>query len=245
MIRINLLPPEVGRPTSAAAKQLAELPWKRIGIGSLGLLGLYTVWVLAAVQMQSGALARLTAQWGALQPERSRLEQTQASLRALQNRTSVIQSLKQPEAQWAPRLNLLTDVLVSNLWFTHLVFLGGSAFASSEMESALSEEAKRGLGLSESGQSSPTEPYPGMPPEMSGMPASPPAASKPILLLGGSALITAKTAGAPVSRFLQRLKESPEFSRWFTGVELKDVEHRQVHQEEVSDFAILLYPAGF
>ena len=64
------------------------------------------------------------------------------------------------------------------------------------------------------------------------------------LQLRGSALTVASRGenGVPVSRFLQRLKSHPDFSRWFQKADLESVQHRQVRDEEVVDFSIQLVP---
>lgn len=233
MIKINLLPP--GTRSAAGRAMLAGLPWKKIGIGTAGLLVLYTGWVTVASARQSGRAARLSLEWEVIQPERIKLEEHQAALQALQNREAVLSRMKAPEGQWAPRLNFLSDVVVADLWFSALVLSGSS---SAEVQSMLPEELKA---LSLPGLTAPEQSSEQM--DASGMPLAPD--WKPRLVLVGSALVTGKGEGAPVSRFLEKLKSHPDFSKWFTGVELKDVWHRPVGSEEVSDFVILLYPTGF
>lgn len=230
MIRLNLLPPEARKAAkSASMAQLAALPWRQIGIAVAGLLVVYTVLLAVTVQRQKGQLSRLTSEWDTLQPEKVRLDETQAALQALRNRDAVLKALKAPEGQWAPRLNLLSDSIVADLWFRGVLFY---ATATTEMAEFLKGEASN-LGL-----------------EGFGLPTADPggeAASAPFtpqVMLRGFSIVTGKGAGSPVSRFLQRLKDNPEFPRWFKGVELKDVGHMQVGKQEVSEFAIVLYPTG-
>ena len=80
--------------------------------------------------VQSRSLAGLTIQWQEIQPQRARLEEVRATLSAIQNRAAVLDALKAPQARWAPRLNLLSDSLVVDLWFTRLKF--GSLTPSQE-----------------------------------------------------------------------------------------------------------------
>ncbi|MBI3318312.1 MAG: hypothetical protein HYZ90_04075 [Candidatus Omnitrophica bacterium] len=206
-LRLNLMPTS----EQAARSVIPDLPWREIGMAAGALLFLYSSWTILAQRVQSRQLARLLAEMETLAPQRSEFEKVQTALRALQNRSNVMKGLKAAQAQWAPRLNLLSDALVSDLWFTHLRF-----------------------GLAQTGEAS------GQPeaPEMS---PAPPAG--PLLLLQGSALVGGEGKPAAVSRFLQRLKEHPEFSRWFSGMELKGVEQRRVGQEEVSDFLLALTPS--
>lgn len=230
MIRINLLPP--GTRKAGAKIAWASWPWKKIGMGAAGLLVLYTGWLLIASGRRSAQAARLSAEWELIQPERTQWQERQAALQALQNREAVLARLKAPEGQWATRLNFLSDAAVANLWFSALIL---STSASAEAQSML-PEGLRHLNLPglTSPESDPAQTEGGAGSEF----------REPRLVLAGSALVTGKGEGAPVSRFLQKLKEHPDFSRWFTRVELKDVWHRPVGSEEVSDFVILLYPTG-
>lgn len=231
MIRLNLLPPGVG----AKASPFAALPWRPIGIGLLSLLVVYSGWIFFKGRNLSGRLVRLTAESESLQPQRARLDQTQAALQALKNRDAALKVLKSPEEQWAPRLNLLSDCIVSDLWFSGLMF---RVTRSTEIATFLNEEFKNtggGYDFSLPEETAAVNP--------NGTPAAPAEAWRPQLLLRGFALVTGKE-GSPVSRFLERLKGSPAFSQWFNGVELKDVAHSQVGQQEISEFSILLYPTG-
>ncbi len=246
MIKINLLPPTV-RQARGAARVLA-LPWRQIGMGLAAVIVLYSLGLLAFNFFQNKTLARLVAEWEGLQPQRMAFEQRQAVLDTLQNRSSAIRSMKSKEAKWAPRLNLLSDALVRNLWFSHMVAMN---LPKSETVGFLQKELKDFVtgnlpGFSEDGNlmglpgtetlsSSPTNPSGGTPA---------PQPQKFILLLGGNALVEGKDPTAPVTRFLQKIKEHPEFSRWFTAVELKDIFHQQVGREDTSGYILLLYPTG-
>lgn len=211
MIRINLLPPERRR---AAPGVRLILPWRTIVLGGLAVLGVYSGGLLIATRVQAHTAARLSTEWTGLQPQRTQLETTQGLLRALQDQAQMSQVMKAPSAQWAPRLNALSDALVAQLWFTELTY------------------------------GPPEEKTPRPPPPPKGVRPLPAASAAPVVLLSGTALVTADQGAAPVSRYLQRLKESSEFTRLFRGVELKDVQHHQVGQEDVSDFVMVLYPAG-
>lgn len=229
MIRLNLLPPGVG--AKAAAFPLSDLPWRPIGIAALGLLVLYSGWIVFQNRILSGEVARLTAEWETLQPRRAQIDQTLAALHALQNREAALKTLKSPEGQWAPRLNLLSDCIVADLWFSGLLFRTAE---SAEITGFLKREF-------------PNMQFPDFEPQQvlnpDGTPVEPSAAWKPQVLLRGFSLVTTKE-GSPVSRFLKRLSEHPEFGRWFSGSELRDVGHSQVAQQEISEFSLLLYPTG-
>jgi hypothetical protein len=232
VIRLNLLPPGMGAKGSAFP--LASLPWRPIGIGALALLVLYSGWLFFQNRSLSGKVARLTSEWESLQPRQAQIDQTLAALQALQNREAALKTLKSPEGQWAPRLNLLSDCIVANLWFSGLLF---RVTRSTEIAAFLKEEFRHQEMLSDF---SLPEEQPAINPDGTPVPEEP---WKPQRLLRGFALVTGKE-GSPVSRFLERLKENPEFSRWFSGVELKDVAHSEVGQQEISEFSVLIYPTG-
>ncbi|MBI3312503.1 MAG: hypothetical protein HYZ88_03145 [Candidatus Omnitrophica bacterium] len=224
MIVINLLPP--GRKGAVVPPWVGQLPWKKIAAGAAAFLMAWSCWVLLAARNQSQAAARFRAEWEALQPERIKLEQRQATLQAFRNRESILKGLKASESRWAPRLNFLSDVVVSDLWFTLLNF---GASAKGDLEEFLRAE---GMEVPQTV-------------DETGSPIESPAISKPFVLLVGSALVSGKgQEGPPVSRFLQKLKEHPEFGRWFSGMELKGIRHRQVKSEEVSDFILFLFPTA-
>jgi hypothetical protein len=134
--------------------------------------------------------------------------------------------LKAPEAQWSPRLNLLSNAIVSQLWFNRL-----------KIEIPPSPQPERASVLPVKGSAK----KPVIPPTQGSAAPSP---GSPVLVLEGSALMVSSGGAAPVSRYLQRLKEQPEFARWFRNVELKSAQQRQVEQEQVTDFVILLHPTG-
>ena len=240
MIRINLLPP--GARGAAARSQLVALPWRRIGLGAAGALVVYSVGLLGWNQVQAGALRAVTAEWEALQPEWAAFQKTQGALQALRDRVAVIQTLQRPEARWAPRLNLLTDALVADLWFTTLTCRTTSG---GEARAFLADEFKGMPGLEWPQEMLPEAEAPSATP---GGPNTPSGASapapRPLMVLKGSAIAPAGDKGAPVTRYLQQLKEQPEFSRWFLDLELKDIASAKVQQEEVSGFVIALYPTG-
>ena len=221
MIRINLLPKEAQRAVSS----LESLRWKMLTQACVGAVVGVSLFLFVLNQWNGRALAQLSSEWDRLQPERSKLVQAQDALRALENRTQVLNALKAPQAQWAPRLNLLSDAIVKQLWFTSLEFGPSGSGPSPAQKPAQAPASPKAAATA--------KPKPAPPPP-------PP----PMLVLKGSALVTDAGSGAPVNRYMQKLKDRPEFRRWFKGAELKTVEQRQVHQDQVSDFEIVLSPEG-
>lgn len=189
MIRINLLPPEARK---TAAGQKVSIPLRPIGLGAGGFVALLTVGLVVGNVWNAGRLSRLQQEWDQLQPQKAGLEQKQMLLKALQGQAGVLEQVKAPKGRWGPRLNLLSDAVVSQVWFTGLLIAPG----------------------------------------------------QPVRLEGSALVSGSGESGAAVTKFLQRLKEQPGFHDWFSAVELQTVEHRQIGQEDVVDFAVLLTPTG-
>ena len=247
----------------AALSWVFLLPWKKVGMGVAAFVGLTSCLLLLSNGLQGRTVARLNARWQVLQPERTQLDRVQSGLLALKNRATVLKGLKAPEAQWAPRLNLLCDALVSQLWFSSLQFgpadivmeqlspKGKGAAAKKPAPAKGSAENPQESKKSTAKKSAPPKPALNEKDQAArksapkkGEEGKPPPPAPPLLLLKGSAFVSAQGAGAPVSRYLQHLKEHPEFKHWFRSLELKSVEQRQIQQEQVSDFVIALYPTG-
>ena len=189
MIQINLLPPEARK---AAPGRKVSIPLRPIGIGVGGFLAVLTLVLIAGNAWNAGRLTRLKQEWERMQPQKAQLDREQSQLQMLQGQAGVLEQVKAPRGRWAPRLNLLSDAVVTQVWFTKLTVEPG----------------------------------------------------QPVLLRGSALVSDAGESGAAVTKFLQRLKEQPVFQDWFKGVELQSVQHRQIKQEEVVDFAILLLPTG-
>ena len=186
MIRINLLPPEIRSARSARA---FRMPWRFAGFWAVGAVVLLSLALLFFNGAQAGSLRTLQAEWRHLEPEKKKLEQVRQDIQALEKQAEALQRMKGPEGNWAPRLSLLSDTVVPQIWF--------SSFSGSQ------------------GQA---------------------------LRLEGSALAAPDADhNAAVTQFLQRLKEHPDFSRWFRSVELLSVAHRKIGDTEVVDFTILLH----
>ncbi len=67
------------------------------------------------------------------------------------------------------------------------------------------------------------------------------------LRLEGSALVGSAAesdSSGQVTKLLQHLKEQPGFHQWFSDVQLESVQHRQIQNEDLVDFVLLLTPTG-
>jgi len=242
MIRINLIPPSARK--AAASILPTRLPLRSIAIAIGVLVVVISLGIMISQRSSTAALKRLVVEWEDLRERRMEVEGVQQSLKALGSRATVMESVKGEGAKWAPRLNLLTDALVANLWFTELQY--GDISSETELVDPLStpflEEAAPSLdelppefieadGPGAGGAGSDQEDLDAMFRQWAGSDLPDPgqaAAPPPELVLKGSTLVAETGAGSSVRRFLQRLKEHSNFERWFERVELKAVEHRQI-----------------
>ena len=189
MIKINLLPPEMRVVARGSAVQL---PWRRIGFCAAGLVLLISGVLPLSNGLQTRRLKQLRGEWEALQPQREKLTQIQESLQSLTRQAQVLQGVKAPQTKWSPRLALLADALVPQVWLTHLEYSQGKDFR-----------------------------------------------------VEGSALVgLAGDGSGQVTQFMQHLKDRPEFHQWFNNVELESVQHRQIQNDEIVDFILLLTATG-
>jgi hypothetical protein len=243
MIRVNLLPPDARKSSSGLS---VNLPWKKAGAVLLAAVAVASAWLLIMTPIQSSRLNRLTLQWNKMKSERAQVEKVDAAVRAFQNRATMLKEVKAPGAQWAPRLNLLSDALVSKLWFHSLEYMpSGGAEKSSDKQAK--RRQKRENAQAEAAAKKEANKEKASAGKKGAKAGKKPVAAKqaPSILLKGSFLDTGERAdGSPVNRYLHRLKEHPDFQTRFRGVRLKTVEHRQVGKEEVSDFVIELFPKG-
>lgn len=113
MIQINLLPQ---KDRLEAVAFLKQMPWRRIGAGVLALLLFYSGWIFISNQHAQRQLKRYTEQWALLQDDVRQWDEVSAVLERKRRQATVSGTIDAPEALWAPRLNLLSDALVSGLW---------------------------------------------------------------------------------------------------------------------------------
>lgn len=241
MIRINLLPPSLRKSKS---RLRIAVPWRKVIVWTVSVVALYSVWLFSSIQIQRASVSRMTAQRDKVKAERMRVENTEAALRAFQNRAGVLKILKAPEQQWAPRWNLLTDALVANLWFVSLEYKPVEIVVPDAKAGKKKMKVRDKAKASETGKSNKKKES-GRKSSKKGSAEEKPEKVEKVrasLVLKGVAFVAAHGEGSPVTRYIQRLKQNPEFVKRFVGLELKMVEHRQVQKEEVSDFIIHLFP---
>jgi len=188
VIRINLLPPEL-RPKTEGRKW--RIPWRQTGYAAAACVAVYSGWLVLVPGQLAQRITRTQAELERLRPEKARFLEVQGSVQSLRRRGEAVQAIKAPDAQWAPRLNLLSDALVPQVWLTRLDYTGDQD-----------------------------------------------------LLVEGRVALDSPNDSGQVSRFMQQLKEQPDFSRLFRDAELQSVEHRQIESQEVVDFVLLLRTTG-
>ena len=125
MIKINLLPPEI--VAARAKKQTLTVPWREIIIAAVvGVVGI-SIWLPSTNMKRSRALERLRAEWKTLEPKQKRMAEVEQNLLDLQRQADALQAAKNRQAQWAPRLSLLSEAAVPQVWLTRLGYVQGEA----------------------------------------------------------------------------------------------------------------------
>ena len=123
MIKINLLPPEMIAANSK--KETVQIPWRGIGIAALiGVVGI-SVWLPLQNGRRSRSLERLRGEYKELETKKQRLTGVQQSVQQLQRQAEALRMVKNKQAQWAPRLALLSEALVPQVWLTQLEYVQG------------------------------------------------------------------------------------------------------------------------
>jgi len=260
MIRINLLPPESRKKSSGLR---VRIPWREIGLFVFVFVVLSSSWILGITQIQTIRMNFLKAQSEKLKEQRSRVEKIEVALNAFRNRAALFKGIKDPAAQWAPRLNILSDAIVAKLWFTSLEYKPAEGVVETKLAAGKKEKSSAASKTSSKTEKAPSAKKP------------PAEAAKPTpvkgkedkqgkqgtgkgskgskeqkpkeklvspIVLQGSFLVSSGETEPPVNRYIHRVKEHPEFSVHFKDAKVKTVEHRQVQNEEVADFVIELFP---
>jgi len=205
VILINLLP---------GGRRRRAWPVVTVRQGAVALvavLGLATVWLGLWRFGVERAHHRVSAEWEALQATRSQVADGRARVEALERQAERLARARTERAQWAPRLNLLSDALVPGVWFTRLTL--APVDAKVVAKAPLKAKGAR------------AEP-------------PPPAGRCLELFVTGTALIPEGGEPSPLAALLRSLKQQPEFTRWFDAVDLKSVERRKAGPLDVSDFVL-------
>ena len=140
MITINLLPEAYRKAESSSIQQFPRSPLALLAAGVL--VGIWLA-LLAVQGIRQVQLARLTARFQQLKPQKTAVDELNASTKALRDQRAVFQRLDRERSQWASRLNVLSTVTPEGMWFTELsldqqqkLILQGSAIARGGEEMA-------------------------------------------------------------------------------------------------------------
>ncbi len=122
-IKINLMPPEL--IAARSKKEAVTVPWREISIAAVvGVVGI-SVWLLLGNLKRSRALEQLRGEWKVLEPRQQRMVEVEESVQQLQRQADALQAAKNTQAQWAPRLELLSEAVVPQVWLTRLEYVQG------------------------------------------------------------------------------------------------------------------------
>ena len=127
MIKINLLPPEI--IAARAKKQTLTVPWREIIIAAVIAVAGISFWLPSQNMERSRLLEQLRAEWKTLEPKQQRMAEVEQNLLDLQRQADALQAAKNKQAQWAPRLSLLSEALVPQVWLTQLEYSQGKGLS--------------------------------------------------------------------------------------------------------------------
>ncbi len=127
MIKINLLPPEL--IAAQSKKETVTIPWREIGIAVAVGAAVISVCLPIENMRRSRELKRLRAEWETLEPKKKKLTEVQESAQRLQLQSDALQAAKNKQAQWAPRLALLSEAVVPQVWLTRLEYIQGKSLS--------------------------------------------------------------------------------------------------------------------
>ncbi|MDO8730248.1 MAG: hypothetical protein Q7J69_03565 [Candidatus Omnitrophota bacterium] len=125
MIKINLMPPEL--IAARSKKEAVTLPWREIGIAVAVGAVVISIGLPLENLRRSRELKRLQAEWETLEPKKERLTELQQSVQQLQRQADALQTAKNKQARWAPRLALISDAVVPQVWLTRLEYVQGKS----------------------------------------------------------------------------------------------------------------------
>ncbi len=117
MIIINLLPQSYRKQKVSSIQQFHRSPLAfMVGGVVLGLALVLAAWW----QLNQMQLSKLTSHLQQVAPQKEQLDALKASVQALRNQDAVFQRVSRERKRWANILNILSDTLPDNVWFTDL-----------------------------------------------------------------------------------------------------------------------------
>lgn len=117
LVRINLLPPERRpQPGKWMAKAAILMAVVLITAGSI----VASIVVNVMVLQQRAAVNAANRQMAAMQEELTEVAQLEAKERNLQTKQKIIDELIVKRMEWAPKLNLISDLLPDDIWLERM-----------------------------------------------------------------------------------------------------------------------------
>lgn len=216
MIEINLVPLEK-RPKVRGQMILSPRRWAAISIGGLVLVTA----LLGMGRIQTERVhARLNAEWKEIQDSRAEWEALRSRIALLETQGEQMKRLRASGLRWAPRLQVLSEAVVPNLWFTQLSIEPPDAKKEAKEEKEEKKlEKKKSKGK---------------------VPAQKKSKRIHVLVQGVALVPSSGIEPSPISVYLQSLKKHPRFSQYFDSVEVKSVERQKFGTTDVSEFLLQL-----
>lgn len=231
MITINL-----GPHVSITGERwrLPAIPPRRLAVMAAVALSVVTFGVTAWRHAQERALAQLTADWNQLRGPREELEATRATVALLERQETRLTQLRTSGIRWAPRLNLLSDAMVSGVWFTRLIVEPPDVKARPTAGAA---KASRAASASAPKASSKSSSEAASRSKTKGSARKGPAA--PRLVVTGIALVPTGEQASPLGAMLESVKRQPQFSQYFEQVEVQSAGRGKIGRQDVTEFTLV------
>ena len=138
MLKINLLPESARQATLSHLEQLHRTPLMWI---ALSMMIAIPVSLFLPANLSSHQLAQLTAKLGVLEPRKAEVDRLQQLLQRLRVQEAAFRDMGRGQGVWSKRLNVLSNVTPSGVWFTDLsldqttgLVIQGSAVAQRDPE---------------------------------------------------------------------------------------------------------------
>ncbi|MBI4313355.1 MAG: hypothetical protein HY594_00920 [Candidatus Omnitrophica bacterium] len=218
MIEINLIPADqrLRIPLGIALfspRRIAALG-AVLCVAATALLGIWRIGL-------EKSYARMNAQWKTLETSRSEWEALRNRVAMLETQAEYMKQLRGRGLRWAPRLQLLSEALVPDVWLTELSIQ--PVDLKKEAKEAKKEEKKKLRDKSEKSK------------------VKTQARNRKRVVVAGAALVPVSgVEPSPISVYLQSFKKHPKFSQNFDGVEVKSVERQKIGTTDVSEFLLQL-----
>lgn len=211
-LEINLLPEELKKKRESHIKlPSAVFIIFPLVIVALALSLFIHIGLIFAVNMKKAALEAKAAQWREIQPEKNELEKTIRERAKIKHDIALLDNLIEERILWSEKLNSISNLALPGMWFTELSINKKTLTAGTKE----ADKFKRKL----TGR----------------------ALNLVYLYIEGAVTSRAGEELAVIGKFIEELKNSENFIKDFSDIELETTELKTVKGNEVMKFKIHCY----